>query len=1091
MHPEINSYLSQRYLYTNKTTIRHLSKFIIIYWMRSILFGILTFLISGLFAQITAPHITNYTPKDYGALKSPEVWSIAQDDEGLMYFGLTNEIAVFDGETWSFISLEKSLNITSLSFFEGKLFYGAYGHFGYLEPNEEGILTATPLSDEAGVFANIWRIHHLNGYTYFQSYEGIYAYDGNQVTSIFPSTSFHLSFTCHDQLFVRQRDIGLMLVDGLELKLQNDDPVLKSNGLAEAFELSDSKSFMVTTAGLISSNADFSGPLTLMCPDSCHAFLEKGIIGGVKLSDDLFAYNSLYSGCLFSDALGNFQGSIRRSSGLSSDEIKDAFVDNNGKLWLATGNGISKVEVLEPFEFIGEYFGVHGNVQCFSKFNGQKYVGTSLGLVKEDTNNRFHFLETSLKQQIWDIQVAGDKMFIATSLGLFETSDGETFSIKHGGNYHKIFLDELNNFLIISGELQTIVLDGFAGWSFFSSKEFGGGNITNIAHDNKNDCYWVGSTSGGILKMTFDGFEFIYKRYGLQEGEGLRIGEQIVPFEVDGTVLFGTPYDLLEFTNEQEAIEELKASGVWNDTMINYPEFFPGSFFESQKYFLGSSKNYQYYLQNGDLLIGVIDNKIGVFEGDNFNTSKFNTLKLGRINFLQLEEEGMYVGGANGLALVDLLKILNSDSVVRKVNINIRSITYNDSISVGVYGALSPVSIPYYRNNINFEIASSTIHNNTKPLYSWRLIGDDDHWSEWSSNTYLNFKNLHEGEYHLEVKAKDAFGNVSEVKSFSFTIETPWYRTMWAYVIYVVVFGVVVYLAIVLGRARLKAQNQRLEEIVEERTEEIRHKNVELEHSYLEIAEQKQEITDSINYAQKIQQAILPLEENIEQYISEYFVLFQPKDIVSGDFYWFANKNGRSIFVCADCTGHGVPGAFMSMIGSDKLNQAILEGQLTNPADILSFVNVGIKRALRQNEQAENASRDGMDVTIVSIDKENMNLQVSGAHNSLILVRDGELMEFKTTKVAVAGFTPEDQVYDLTEYGLKEGDCLYMTTDGYVDQFGGEKGKKLKSAVYKRMLLEIWNKPMEEQRKYLADYMREWMGDHEQIDDICVVGIRV
>jgi serine phosphatase RsbU (regulator of sigma subunit) len=341
------------------------------------------------------------------------------------------------------------------------------------------------------------------------------------------------------------------------------------------------------------------------------------------------------------------------------------------------------------------------------------------------------------------------------------------------------------------------------------------------------------------------------------------------------------------------------------------------------------------------------------------------------------------------------------------------------------------------------------------------------------------------------VKAIDAFGNVSEVKSFSFTIDTPWYRTMWAYITYVLLFGVVVYFAIVLGRARLKAQNLRLEEIVAERTEEIRDKNAELEHSYMEIAEQKQEITDSINYAQRIQQAILPLEDNIEQYISEYFVLFQPKDIVSGDFYWFANTNGRSIFVCADCTGHGVPGAFMSMIGSDKLNQAILEGQLTNPADILSFVNVGIKRALRQNEEAENASRDGMDATIVSIDKKTMHLQVSGAHNSLVLIRDGELKEFKTTKVAVAGFTPEDQVYDLTEYDLKEGDCLYMTTDGYPDQFGGPKGKKLKSAVYKRILLDICNKPMDEQRAYLDNYMKEWMGDHEQIDDICVVGIRV
>lgn len=1052
----------------------------------------LTAWITGVFSQITAPHITNYTTKDYGALKSPEVWSIAQDDNGLMYFGFINEIGVFDGENWNFIPLENTLNITSLSFHEGKLFYGAYGKFGYLEPDEKGYLRSTVLSQELDLFSNIWRIHHLNGVTYFQSYEGIYAYNGESIESILPQTSFHLSFTCNDMLFVRQRDIGLMQVKELDLKLVNAHPLLKEYGLFEAFQINDKESFIVTMEkGLQKSSADLSAPLSFLCPDTCGIFTNKGIIGGVQLSKDLFALYSSNQGCYFTDGNGNYQGEIGRFSGLTSDEVKNAFVDDNGKLWLATGNGVSKVEVLEPFEFIGENFGVNGNVQCLAKFKGDKYVGTSLGLVKEDTTRKFFFRKTDLKEQIWDVQVIGEKMFVATSIGFFETADGSKFDLKYAGNFNQIYYDALNNFMIVAGKDQTRVLDGFSNWSTYSLTNFTGGNKTGIVFDQKNNCYWVGSSTGGILKIAFDGFDFTYKIYGLQEGEGLRVGEQIIPFEVDGSAIFGTPYDLLEFTNEQEAIEELKASGVWNDTMINYPEFYPGSFFESQKYFLGSSRNYQYYLQNGDLLIAVIENEVGIFDEEIFDITRFNTLKLGRINFLQLEEEGMYVGGSNGLALVDLLGLLNSDSVVRNVHVNIRSVTYNDSLSIGPYGEFEAIIVPYYRNNITFEIASSTIHNNTKSLYSWRLVGDNDQWSDWSSNTNLSFKNLHEGDYRLEIKAIDAFGNVSEVKTFSFTVETPWYRTMWAYILYFMIFAIVVYLAIVLGRARLKAQNQRLEETVAERTEEIRHKNAALEHSYLEIAEQKQEITDSINYAQRIQQAILPLEENIEQYISEYFVLFQPKDIVSGDFYWFANTNGRSIFVCADCTGHGVPGAFMSMIGSDKLNQAILEGQLTNPADILSFVNVGIKRALRQNEQAENASRDGMDATIISIDKENMHLQVSGAHNSLIMIRDGELTEFKVTKVAVAGFTPEDQVYDLTECDLKEGDCLYMTTDGYVDQFGGPKGKKLKSAVFKKILLEIYNKPMEEQRKYLTHYMKEWMADHEQIDDICVVGIRV
>ncbi|MCB9195690.1 MAG: SpoIIE family protein phosphatase [Flavobacteriales bacterium] len=1050
----------------------------------------------NLFGQITAPHITNYTPKEYGALKSPEVWSIAQDDKGLMYFGFTNEIGVFDGVSWKYILLENSLNITSLLFDDGKLYFGAYGKFGYLTSNDRGHLQATFLSNnDLGVFSNIWRINKADDFIYFQSYEGIYVFDGTTISTIMPKTSFHLSFNCNNSVYVRQRDVGLMQITGNEMKLVNAHPVVKEYGLFDAFPISDKEAFIITMEqGLQRTSLDLSQPLTYLCADSCRQINNKGIIGGVQLDSDLFALYSFNQGCYFVNDKGDLVGHIGKSSGLASDEIKDAFVDDNGKLWLATGNGVCKVEVLEPFEFIGEYFGVEGNVQCLVNFNGKKYIGTSLGLVVEKNDSPFSFEKTSIKQQVWDLEVVGESLFLATSTGFFESKDGYTFNLKHGGNYNKILFDPLNNFVILAGEHDTRVLDGFSNWATYSIINFSGGNKTNIVFDKKNQCYWIGSRNGGILKLVFDGFDFQHKMFGNQDGQGLRIGEQIVPFNLNGSAVFGTPYDLLEFTNEQEAIEELKQSGVWNDTMINYPEFYPGSFFESKDYFIGASRNYQYYLQAGDgegVILAVIDNRLGIFENNTFDISKFGTLELGRINFLQIEEEGLFVGGSSGLAKIDLLKILNSDSIKRNVHVNIRRISYNDSLSIGVYGVTSGLSIPYLRNKISFEFASSTIHNNTKPVYSWRLVGDDDNWSEWSSLNFMDFKNLHEGDYIFEVKAMDAFGNISEVESFSFTIEKPWYRTFWAYFLYVVVFGIFVYFAIELGRRRLKAQNQRLEEIVQQRTEEVVVKNKELEKSYHAIAEQKQEITDSINYAQRIQRAILPLEETIEQYISEYFVLFEPKDIVSGDFYWFANTNNRSIFVCADCTGHGVPGAFMSMIGSDKLNQAILEAQLTNPADILSYLNRGIKKSLKQNEEEEGASRDGMDATIISIDNETKHLQVSGAHNSLMMIRDGEIIEFKATKVAVAGFTPEDQQYELTEFQLQKGDCLYMTTDGYPDQFGGDKGKKLKIAVLKKLLLEICHMPMDEQKKYLDQYMKDWMGEHEQIDDICVVGIRI
>ena len=1031
------------------------------------------------YGQFTAPHIKNYTTKNYGDLKSPEVWSVSQDDNGLMYFGFVNEIGVFDGVKWEFIPVASAKNITSLLFANGKMYYGAYGRFGVLEPNAKGVLQAVDLSADAGKsFSNIWRIHVIDEVMVFQAYEGLFTLDKDELSTIIPKTSYHISFKVNNQVYVRERDIGLMKVSKTKTELVNDNPIIQVNGIFGAHKIGEDKTLLVTAEiGLRQTNAALTSTLLDPCSDGCQYAIKVGIIGSVALRDGLFVLFSKTSGVYFVNSDGVLLGHVDSKSGLASDGIKDAFVDDNGKLWLATGNGVSKVEISEPFEFINENFGVNGNVQCIQSYKGKKYVGTSLGLMIESDTLSLRFQRTMLQNQVWSMLVVKDQLFVATSGGLFLSNDGVNFLSIYDGNFTALNYNATDGYIISGLETGVLILDEWNNWSRWSDYGFGGGDKNRIVFDVKNNCYWVGSASGGILQVKFDGFDFIYKVFGSKEGEGLRLGEQIVPFEVNGSALFGTPYDLLEFTNETEAIEELKLSDNWNDTLIDYPEFYPGTFFESQKYSLGSSRNYQFYLESGDLIQAVIDNEIGLFNSDNeFDIVKFQSLELGRINFLQIEEDGLYIGGSDGLCRVNLLTILNEDNAIKKVNLNIRKVVYNDSMMLGFYKLNESIEIPFQRSKISFEYGSNTIHNDKTATYSWRLVGDDDNWSDWTSRVKIDFKNLHEGKYTFEVKARDIFGNESEVKQFNFIIQKPWYRTVWAYILYVVLFLGVVMLAIALGLRRLRQQNVRLERIVAERTVEIREKNSELEHSYHEIAEQKQEITDSINYAQRIQHAILPLPENIEQHLDEYFVIFQPKDIVSGDFYWFAQTAEGVIFVCADCTGHGVPGAFMSMIGSDKLNQAVLEAKLTNPAEILSFLNRGIKKSLKQKEDEEGASRDGMDVTITHIDTTRMKLQMAAAHNSLLLIRDGELFEYKATKVAVGGFTSESQVYKLEEIDIKKGDVFYMTTDGYPDQFGGEKGKKLKIAVLKRLLMEIHTMPMKEQQIYLEKYMKDWMG---------------
>ncbi|PCJ85168.1 MAG: hypothetical protein COA57_08105 [Flavobacteriales bacterium] len=256
------------------------------------------------------------------------------------------------------------------------------------------------------------------------------------------------------------------------------------------------------------------------------------------------------------------------------------------------------------------------------------------------------------------------------------------------------------------------------------------------------------------------------------------------------------------------------------------------------------------------------------------------------------------------------------------------------------------------------------------------------------------------------------------------------------------------------------------------------------------IEEKNKDITDSISYARTIQDAILPSFQVLEQVFEDFFVLYKPRDIVSGDFYWMGKINQTTIITVADCTGHGVPGAFMSMMGHNYLSQIITDQEITSPGDALATLDEKINRALRGKSEQEQAN-DGMDIAICAIDREKKWLQFSGARNSLLLLREGEITELKGSKYSIGGQQCGEKEFSDHEVELQKGDCLYMTTDGYPDQFGGEKGKKFKLKKLKELLVSVSAKDMKAQMKILEETFENWRGEIEQIDDVCVVGIRV
>lgn len=277
-----------------------------------------------------------------------------------------------------------------------------------------------------------------------------------------------------------------------------------------------------------------------------------------------------------------------------------------------------------------------------------------------------------------------------------------------------------------------------------------------------------------------------------------------------------------------------------------------------------------------------------------------------------------------------------------------------------------------------------------------------------------------------------------------------------------------------------------------------------------EVEQKNKEITDSINYASKIQNAILASKSYLDKVMDSYFMFYKPKDIVSGDFYWvYQTESNKLIVAIVDCTGHGVPGAFMSMIGNSLLNKIIIENKVNDAATILNKLRSGVIKALSQSDK-DSQQRDGMDIALMVLDKSNNTIEFAGANNPLwivtkndnsahisehkksILTQDGlTLLELKPNKFPIGKYVGEIKPFESIVYQLANGDCVYMATDGFADQFGGDKNKKYKYKTLKKFILSINQLPFNEHNNILSTEFENWMGDNEQLDDVCNFGYKI
>jgi len=294
------------------------------------------------------------------------------------------------------------------------------------------------------------------------------------------------------------------------------------------------------------------------------------------------------------------------------------------------------------------------------------------------------------------------------------------------------------------------------------------------------------------------------------------------------------------------------------------------------------------------------------------------------------------------------------------------------------------------------------------------------------------------------------------------------------------------------SQAAISLENSQLLADLEIKTDELTSERNRVADINQMIEEKNRDITDSIRYAQRIQNSILPPTALLNQFVPDSFVFHRAKDIVSGDFYWWHNDSDFLIIAAVDCTGHGVPGAFMSVIGSNYLNQIVADRGMRQPGSILNALNEQVRKSLKQDSD-EATTRDGMDLALCVIDRNEKKITFGGAYRPLYVVRNGEIIEYAPNKFSIAGvqFENIDMNFTTQEVDIEFGDVLYLGSDGYADQFGGPKTKKMSTRRFKQLLTQIYQHPMHIQMELLQHNFDKWKADEEQTDDILLIGLRI
>ncbi len=1047
------------------------------------------------------PLIKNYSPNDYNA--SEQNWAICEDNRGVMYFGNgDNGILEFDGEKWTEIftannSIVRSLGVDT----SGTIYVGCVNDFGYLAPSKNGKLTYFSLTPETeDDFKDVWRIYTQNDKVYFCANKYIFIYKNKKLIQTYKNTvGGFISFYVHNKIFWGHYYNGLQAEENDTIIDIPGGDFYKEKSIFGILSFSSNELFIATyDQGCYIYNTETGLSKNINSINDNFKYLSKILEGAQlystsKLSNENYVFSTLAKGCIITNKNGEIIYHLNKDNGLQDLTVITSYQSKDGILWLGLNSGISYIEINSPFSKFDAQYGLEGIINDIRRYDDDLYVATNIGLflLQYDINKMPKFIEVPIDYSVWELgsfitPEGVEKKIIASSYTVFElkktldlvalSNESYDTRVVSQSKIHteKLYVGHLNGLVIFEYKDGELIDKGN-----LYEKEINS-TIESIVEDEYGNL-WLGTALNGILRLNSDQ---TVDKYGIDEGLPDLNNNKV--YFINNHIICGTKKGIYYYNNEANHFEKYKGFG--------------------EKYLLSTHEVKSIHCKNDNEYWLVLKDPVTNYEYiEKLSISQDRIVSVENIPFKRLLRNSFYeitFDGDNGVwiatsdAIYNYQEKLQDDfstfynSLIRKIEMGIDSVvfwgTYYKDTSNMVVDLNQPEelkkTVKFKDNSFNFFYSTPFVPTD-EIKYSYKLEGFDDQWSNWDAKTERGYTNLNEGHYSFMVKAKNIYGIESEVVEYEFTIKPPWYRTLLAYFFYIVLAIFVIIVIVKIYTRRLELEKIRLEQIVKERTEEVvKQKD--------EIAEKNKSITDSIEYAKRIQTAILPSKEFAEEILPEHFILFRPRDIVSGDFFWMTKKDNLVVVIAADCTGHGVPGAFMSMLGVSFLNEIVNRHEVTSANVILNNLRRDIKKTLGQ-EGKEGEAKDGMDIALCVIDLEKMKMQYSGAYNPLYLYRNNELMETKADRMPIGIYVKEKESFTNNEIELQKGDVFYIFSDGYQDQFGGEDGRKFKTKNYKQFLLEIHQKPMAEQREILDKRIDEWRGDWEQIDDIIILGIRV